>query len=30
MTPRTRVVHVRDNVPGAVAIGRANRRSGLP
>jgi hypothetical protein len=26
----TRVVQVRDNVPGAVYIGRANRRSGLP
>lgn len=26
---RTRVVHVNDNVPGAVYIGRANRRRGL-
>ena len=27
--PRTRVVHVRDNVPGAVYIGRAMPRQGL-
>lgn len=26
---RTRVVHVNDNVPGAVYIGRANGRKGL-
>ncbi len=30
MSDQTRVVHVRDHVPGAITIGRANRRSNLP
>lgn len=30
MSEQTRVVHVRDHVPGAISIGRANRRSNLP